>query len=80
LGEAVESHDGYLVKTTGDGLLAAFPTAQSAVAAAVAGQVALAQASWDVTGPLKVRMGLHSGEAVFLEAITMGRRSTVRLG
>ena len=59
---AVESHGGHVVKTTGDGLHAAFGTADDAVAAAVAGQRALA----DVEGPegaLRVRMGVHTGAA-----------------
>ena len=59
---AVEAHGGHVVKTTGDGLHAAFGTADDAIAAAAAGQVALA----DVEGPegsLRVRMGVHTGAA-----------------
>jgi class 3 adenylate cyclase len=37
----VESNGGQVVKTTGDGLFAAFGSAQDAIADAVAGQVAL---------------------------------------
>jgi class 3 adenylate cyclase len=65
LREAIEVRHGYVVKSTGDGVFAAFDTAHDAVTAAIAGQVALAEASWDATGPLQVRMGLHTGEAVF---------------
>jgi predicted ATPase/class 3 adenylate cyclase len=65
LREAIEAHHGYVVKSTGDGLFAAFSTAHSAVVAAIACQVALMEASWEETGPLQVRMGLHTGEAAY---------------
>ena len=53
-----------MVKTTGDGLHAVFTTAQDALAAAVAAQHALAAEPWEVPGGLRVRMGLHTGDAV----------------
>jgi predicted ATPase/class 3 adenylate cyclase len=59
---AVESHDGRVVKTTGDGLHAAFAIAERAVGAAVAGQHALAGLAGP-EGSLRVRMGLHTGVA-----------------
>ena len=37
--------------------------AQAAVDAAVAAQLALGAEPWDATGPLRVRMGIHSGAA-----------------
>jgi class 3 adenylate cyclase len=40
-----------------------FPTALPALKAAIAGQKALASAPWNELGELKVRMGLHTGEA-----------------
>jgi predicted ATPase/class 3 adenylate cyclase len=58
----IETHGGYVVKTTGDGFHAVFATAHDALAAALAAQAALADAPWDETGPLVVRMGLHTGE------------------
>jgi predicted ATPase/class 3 adenylate cyclase len=61
--EAIEAHGGFVVKTTGDGFHAAFRTAHDAVDAAIAAQLALASEGWTVTGPLKVRMGLHTCEA-----------------
>lgn len=62
LREAVESHRGRVVKTTGDGLHAAFRSAVEAVAAALAAQRALIAEAWpEETGPLRVRMGLHTG-------------------
>jgi len=58
---AVEAHRGSVVKTTGDGLHAAFAVADRALAAAVAAQRALVEESWDLPEPLRVRMGVHTG-------------------
>jgi predicted ATPase/class 3 adenylate cyclase len=58
---AVEAQGGAVVKWTGDGLHAVFASAEEALAAATAGQVALAAESFDETGPLRVRMGIHTG-------------------
>ena len=59
---AIEENDGYVFTTAGDSFAAAFSRASNAVAAAVAAQQALANATWP--GPaLRVRMGLHLGEA-----------------
>ncbi|HEY7104911.1 MAG TPA: adenylate/guanylate cyclase domain-containing protein [Acidimicrobiia bacterium] len=63
LREAVAAHDGAVVKTTGDGVHAAFATAHDAVEAAIDAQRALAAEDWPETGPLRVRMGVHTGEA-----------------
>jgi predicted ATPase/class 3 adenylate cyclase len=60
---AIASHNGYVVKATGDGFHAAFATAQDAVSAAVDAQRALRDEEWPETGPLQVRMGIHSGSA-----------------
>jgi predicted ATPase/class 3 adenylate cyclase len=60
---AIERAGGSVVKTTGDGCLAAFSTADAGLAAAIAAQRALDTASWADTGPLRVRMGLHTGAA-----------------
>ena len=61
--EAIESHGGYVVKTTGDGFHAAFGTAEAGVVAAVAAQRALDVEVWPLPEPLRVRMGLHTGTA-----------------
>jgi predicted ATPase/class 3 adenylate cyclase len=63
LGKAVVTHGGTVVKTTGDGVHAVFPVADAGVAAAVDGQLALTRERWDATGPILVRMGLHTGAA-----------------
>jgi predicted ATPase len=59
----IERRDGQLVKTTGDGFHAVFTTAGDAISAAAAAQRALACEAWAETGPLKVRMGIHTGTA-----------------
>ena len=63
LREAVEGHGGLVVKTMGDGFHAVFASARDAIGAAVGAQLALGAEPWGVPGPLRVRMGLHSGPA-----------------
>jgi predicted ATPase/class 3 adenylate cyclase len=63
LRDAIGAHGGAVVKTTGDGCLAAFATAPAAVAATVEMQRTLAAETWPDTGPLRVRIGLHTGTA-----------------
>ncbi len=60
-----EQHDGVVVRPRGEGdsLFAVFVRASDAVAAALAGQRAVAAEDWGDVGPLRVRMGLHTGEA-----------------
>ena len=60
---AIEARDGQVLKATGDGVVAIFGRAGDALDAAVAAQRVLAAEPWDTTGPLRVRMGLHTGEA-----------------
>ena len=63
LGEAVARHAGAEVETEGDALLLAFADAADAVAAALDGQRALAAHAWPAGGDVRVRIGLHTGEA-----------------
>jgi len=60
--EAIATHEGVVVRTEGDAFFAVFQKASTAVAAAVAAQRALAEEPWPLNSPLRVRMGLHSGE------------------
>jgi class 3 adenylate cyclase len=60
---AVLGHKGYIFKTAGDAFCVAFAGAMNAVRAAADAQHALAAAAWEDTGPLRVRIALHSGEA-----------------
>ncbi|MGH9271690.1 MAG: adenylate/guanylate cyclase domain-containing protein, partial [Ilumatobacteraceae bacterium] len=58
----VERSRGVVAKHTGDGVLAIFDVPLDAVRAAVAAQVALRAEPWPGP-PLRVRMGIHTGEA-----------------
>ena len=60
---AVEANGGVCVRTEGDALFAAFPEATAGVNAAVDAQRALAGHDWPPDVAVRVRMGLHSGEA-----------------
>jgi predicted ATPase/class 3 adenylate cyclase len=63
LREAVEHARGTIVKTTGDGMLAAFDVPRAAVDACLAGQRAMLDHDWPTEAPLSVRMALHAGSA-----------------
>jgi class 3 adenylate cyclase len=58
---AIAAHGGWAYKQIGDSFQAAFQTAPAALAAAVAAQLALAAEGGDAPGPIRVRMGLHTG-------------------
>jgi predicted ATPase/class 3 adenylate cyclase len=60
---AFEAHGGDEQGTEGDSFFVVFTSAREAVAAAVAAQQALAGEPWPEDGTVRVRMGLHSGEA-----------------
>jgi len=63
IGAAVEVSNGQVVKGTGDGFMAVFPSASEALGACLDAQRRLKSEPWGETGPLRVRMGLHSGVA-----------------
>src|SRR5271156_6991176 len=56
-------HGGKVFKTVGDAFCVAFKLASDGARAAVAAQRELYRAAWEETGPLRVRMALHTGEA-----------------
>jgi predicted ATPase/class 3 adenylate cyclase len=60
---AVSAHEGHVVRTEGDAVFAAFGEAGAALRGAVDAQRALAAETWPAGLDLRVRMGLHSGEA-----------------
>jgi class 3 adenylate cyclase len=62
--KAIEAGSGYVFSTGGDGFAAAFARAGDAVAAAVAAQEALVAEPWPTGAVIRVRMALHTGEAV----------------
>jgi class 3 adenylate cyclase len=72
LREAVDSGDGASIGTEGDSLFAAFGSASAALGAAVAAQKALAAHRWPGDASVRVRMGLHTGEALVLDANYVG--------
>jgi class 3 adenylate cyclase len=61
LQQAIASHAGCVFKTVGDAVCAAFARAPHALAAALDAQRALQAESWGMSGPLRVRMALHTG-------------------
>jgi predicted ATPase/class 3 adenylate cyclase len=63
LHDAVASHGGMVVKGRGDGIHAVFATADAAVRAAIACELAMDAEQWRVSEPLRVRVGLHTGVA-----------------
>jgi hypothetical protein len=63
LKQAIEEWGGCVLKTTGDALCPAFPTASNALEAILEAQRALSGEGWKETLRFKVRMALHSGEA-----------------
>ena len=60
---AFDAFDGREVHTEGDAFFVAFARATDAVAAAIAGQRALASESWPDGVDVRVRIGVHTGEA-----------------
>jgi len=63
IGDAVEAFNGHVVKGTGDGFMAIFTSAPEALGACLEVQERLGREPWGETGPLGVRMGVHSGVA-----------------
>ena len=59
--EALAPNGGVEVRTVGDAFFVVFPTADRAVAAAVAAQRAHAGATWPEDGTVRMRVGLHTG-------------------
>ena len=61
---SIEAQRGHVIKTTGDGVHAAFGTALDGVAAALKAQQALLSTKWDEIEPhhVKVRIGIHTGK------------------
>ncbi|HSM66326.1 MAG TPA: adenylate/guanylate cyclase domain-containing protein, partial [Ilumatobacteraceae bacterium] len=63
LRSAIDANGGHVFSTAGDGVGAVFHRAANAIAAALAAQRELSAEAW-VGGPvLRVRMGVHTGEA-----------------
>ena len=61
LQEAIQRHNGHVFQIVGDTFCAAFVEPAAAVEAAIYAQRALCKETWGETGPLQVRMGIHTG-------------------
>lgn len=64
LATAVADAAGDLFKHTGDGIVAHFDNATAAIRGAIGIQRELQRVRWPETGPLRVRSGIHVGEAI----------------
>ncbi len=69
---AVHERGGQEVDIEGDSVFAAFPSARRALMAAVTAQQRLLRHPWPDGAPVRVRMGLHTGEARIVEAGYVG--------
>jgi predicted ATPase/class 3 adenylate cyclase len=63
LRQAIARRDGHVFSTAGDGLAAAFARSADAVAVGVEVQHLFGAEPWPEETPIRVRMGLHTGEA-----------------
>ena len=68
LGEAAAAHGGVVFPGVGDAIAAAFGSPAAAVAAALAGQLALEEGAWEGAPPVRARIGLHTGAAAQRDA------------
>lgn len=65
--QAAEDNQGYVTKTVGDEFQIAFVLPEQALQAALDAQRALRDAQWGKSGPLRVRMGIHSGQVELIQ-------------
>jgi class 3 adenylate cyclase len=65
LRQAIEANGGAVVKSTGDGILAAFATAPDGVTAALALQQSILSEKWQEQTRIRVRAALHVGTAEY---------------
>ena len=72
LREVWARHGGVEVDTEGDAFFVAFASPRAAVAAVSAAQAALAGHDWSHGRPVRVRMGVHSGEPQVREGTYWG--------
>jgi adenylate cyclase len=70
---AITRHDGQVVKTQGDGFMAAFGSPEQAVRSAIAVQRAFESGRRDGRAPVLVRIGIHHGDVVHRDNDIFGR-------
>jgi class 3 adenylate cyclase len=76
--DQVQACGGFEVKSQGDGFMIAFPSARRAIQCARAIQDAVAAALAEhPDGPIRVRIGLHTGEAIRQESDFYGKNVAV---
>lgn len=69
--EVIDSNKGFVFKIIGDSFCCAFNSSEDAVNAAVKTQIKLRKTEWEGM-EIKVRMGIHSGEAEFVNGDYVG--------
>ena len=69
---AFASHDGVEQGTEGDSFFVVFPNARAAIEASVDAQRALAAEAWPDGADVRVRIGIHSGEAELVGGSLIG--------
>ncbi len=62
LRDAIDGAGGAVFETVGDAVYAAFARVEDAARAALAAQRGLAREPWGETGPVRVRMAIHTGD------------------
>jgi len=70
---AITRHDGHVVKTQGDGFMAAFGSPEQAVRTAIAVQRAFESGRRKGRAPVLVRIGIHHGDVVHRDNDIFGR-------
>jgi class 3 adenylate cyclase len=69
----IAAHDGYEVKSQGDGFMLAFPEPCKALEYAICIQREFAMKAEESENPLRVRMGVHTGEMIAEEGDFFGK-------
>ncbi len=73
LDAAIDANGGAVVKTMGDGYMAAFPSSAAAISAAVEAQRELAATDWAAVGePLLIRIGIHTATVELADGDYLG--------
>ena len=70
---AIQRHEGHVVKTQGDGFMAAFTTPEQAVRCAIAIQKAFDKGRRKGAGSVQIRIGIHCGNVVHKNNDIFGR-------